>query len=373
MSEQTDPSIVVAENHSILRPILLVAASLIVLLVLKFGSAVVGPILFFIFLAILVVPLFRGLKQRGFSSGLALIVMLVGITSVFVGLAWLVLSSFSQMLEALSQYDLNFQANTQGLVQALESISLDPAVIDAIRETLFSYLGGIAKSVISGSVAMIAGGVMALIALAFIMLEAESFARRLHRGLGDDSDLLKRMELFQQSLLSYVVARVKLNLLTGLGVLVMLVIFRVDYAILWSVLAFFLSFIPYIGLIVAAIPPLLLGTAESGLAVGVMLGVGYFVINQVIEQVIEPKVVGGEMALSPTLTLFSVIFWAWMLGGLGAMLAGPLAALMILILGSFNDTRWLAILFSSDDSPLVTGVPPRHSGAASGDDEAPEV
>ncbi len=62
------------------------------------------------------------------------------------------------------------------------------------------------------------------------------------------------------------------------------------------------------------------------------------------------------MTLSPTLTLFSVIFWVWILGSLGAMLAGPLAALMILILGAFDDTRWLAILFGAEDSPLVTGM-----------------
>jgi predicted PurR-regulated permease PerM len=174
--------------------------------------------------------------------------------------------------------------------------------------------------------------------------------------LGEGNDLLLRMELFQKSLLSYVIARVKLNFFTGAGVFIMLIIFGVDYALLWSVLAFFLSFIPYIGLLVAMIPAILLGTAESGVMTGVLLAIGYLIINQVIEQVIEPRVVGKEMTLSPTLTLFSVIFWTWVLGGMGAMLAGPLAALMILVFGSFDDTRWIAILFSSDDSPLVTGI-----------------
>jgi predicted PurR-regulated permease PerM len=345
-----------SEPHSILRPTLLISATLLTLIILKLGNAVAGPLLFFIFLAILVVPLFDALKRRGLSAGLSLVIMLVGITAVFVGLAWLVLSSFSQMLEALSQYNLDFQANTQGIIQSLESIQIDPAVVESINQTLFGYLGGVVRSVLASSVALIAGGIMALIALAFIMLESDSFSQRLHRGLGDGNDLLLRMELFQKSLLSYVVARVKLNFFTAMGVFIMLIIFRVDYALLWSVLAFFLSFIPYIGLIVAMIPAILLGTAESGVMTGVLLAIGYFIINQVIEQVIEPRVVGKEMTLSPTLTLFSVIFWTWVLGGMGAMLAGPLAALMILVFGSFDDTRWIAILFSSDNSPLVTGI-----------------
>jgi len=356
MPNSNEPFTTPSESHSILRPTVLVSASLLTLIILKLGNAVAGPLLFFVFLAILVVPLFNGLKRRGLSSGLALIIMLVGITAVFVGLIWLVLSSFAQMVEALRQYNLDFQANTQDIVQKLESIQLDPKVVETINQTLFSYLDDIARSVLASSVALIAGGLMALIALAFIMLESDDFARRLHKGLGEGNDLLMRMELFQKSLLSYVFARVKLNLITGLGVFVMLIIFRVDYALLWSVLAFFLSFIPYIGLIVAMIPPILLGTAESGVMTGVLLAIGYFIINQAVEQVIEPRVVGKEMTLSPTLTLFSVIFWTWVLGGMGAMLAGPLAALMILVFGSFDDTRWLAILFSSDDSPLVTGV-----------------
>jgi predicted PurR-regulated permease PerM len=356
MSNQNDPLPVMSEPHSILRPTLLISATLLTLIILKLGNAVAGPLLFFIFLAILVVPLFDALKRRGLSAGLSLVIMLVGITAVFVGLAWLVLSSFSQMLEALSQYNLDFQANTQGIIQSLESIQIDPAVVESINQTLFGYLGGVVRSVLASSVALIAGGIMALIALAFIMLESDSFSQRLHRGLGDGNDLLLRMELFQKSLLSYVVARVKLNFFTAMGVFIMLIIFRVDYALLWSVLAFFLSFIPYIGLIVAMIPAILLGTAESGVMTGVLLAIGYFIINQVIEQVIEPRVVGKEMTLSPTLTLFSVIFWTWVLGGMGAMLAGPLAALMILVFGSFDDTRWIAILFSSDNSPLVTGI-----------------
>ncbi len=345
-------------SHSILQPAVLAAAALVVLIILKLSSAVVGPFLFFIFLAILVTPLFNGLKKRGLSPGLALIIMLGGLTAVFVGLTWLVFSSFTQMLEGLSYYAQDFQTNIQGLLDAMERMQLDPTIIETANQALFNIMRDVARNVLAGGVALIAGGAMALIALAFIMLESESFSRRLHRGLGDDNDLLLRMELFQQSLLSYVIARVKLNFFTALGVFIMLLIFGVDYAVLWAVLAFFLSFIPYIGLIVAAIPAVLLGTAESGLTVGVLLGIGYFVINQVIEQIIEPRVVGKQMTLSPTLTLFSVIFWAWMMGSIGAMLAGPMAALMILVLGSFDDTRWMAIFFSSDDSPLVTGILP---------------
>ena len=347
-----------AESRSprtILNSILIVTAVLLILFMLKLGGAVAGPALFLIFLAILIIPIFNGLKRR-LPPGLALVVMLAGIAGVMFGLLWLVSSSFATLAQQLADYDLNFQANTQSLTARLTGMGVDPLVLDQIRETLFGALASVALSLVSNIVSLITGSILMLIALAFILLESDAFSRRLHRGLGEHNDLLHRMQLFQRSLFGYVIAQVKLNFLTGLGVFVRLILFGVDHAVLWSVLAFLLSFIPYIGLIVAAIPPLLLGAAESGLTTVVLLGIGYFVINQVIEQVIEPRIVGKQMTLSPTLTLFSVLFWAWILGPLGAMLAGPLAALMILVLGGFDDTRWLAILFSSEDSPLVSGA-----------------
>ena len=365
-----EPVLITTGKQSILAPTLLFASALAILIILKAGSSVAGPFLFFIFLAILVVPIYNWLKRKGLSDGMALLIMLAGITAVIVGLYILVLGSFAKLAGQLGEYHVNFQANTDDLIAKLETIQIPAETSNAIREKLFDILTQVSRSLLANTVSMIAGSVMAIIALSFIMIESESFGRRLKRGLGDDSNLLQRMELFQTSLFGYVVARVKLNFLTGLGVFIMLIIFGVDYALLWSVLAFILSFIPYIGLIIAAIPPLILGTAESGLTVGVLLGIGYLVINQVIEQIIEPRIVGKEMTLSPTLTLFSVIFWTWVLGGIGAMLAGPLAALMILIFGNFDETRWIAILFSSEDSPLVTGVMPAPD-ASSGDDTGP--
>ena len=355
MSEKTEPIEVTAKTHSILRPIILIAGALIILIIIQAGRSVVGPTLFFIFLAILLIPVYKGLKGKGLSSGIALLVILLAIIVVVGGLGLILWATFSQLIKELSTYSENVQINTEQVAQLLSQIQIDPETVTDITQKLFKIGRQLLSGFLGSIVSLTAGVIMAMIALTFILLESDQFSKRLKQGLKKEKDLLTRMELFQKSLFKYVIARVKLNFLTGAGVLIMLLLFGVDYSLLWGILAFLLSFIPYIGLVMAAIPAVLLGIAESGLTVGILLGVGYLVINQVIEQVIEPKIVGEEMTLSPTLTLFSVIFWAGILGSLGAMLAGPLAALMILILGAFDDTRWLAILFSSEDSPLVVG------------------
>jgi len=262
----------------------------------------------------------------------------------------LVAFSFRQLLGSLNSYDHAILAELDGLSQRF---SLDASSLEAVSDTLFQIIGDAAGSFLSKLLALAITGLAILVALVFIMLESSSYPGRLRRGLGENSLLVTRMGLFQRSVYCYVLSRIKLNLLTGVGVTVMLLIFRVDFALLWGVLAFLLSFVPYVGLVLAAIPAVLLATAESGLSIGVIVALGYLIINQIIEQVAAPKIIGDDIAISPALMFVALMLWAWMFGTLGALLAGPMTAMMIVIMASFDDTRWLAILFSAEDSPLV--------------------
>ncbi|HEY54415.1 MAG TPA: AI-2E family transporter [Caldilineae bacterium] len=344
-----------APKTSSIRLIVMIAGLLAIVALMKLGAGLIAPFLLLFFLALLVIPLYQKLKRRGLSSGIALLIMVFGMAGLALFLGVLVAFSFQQLLESLNDYNNAILAQLDGLVQWLEGLNLDASAIEDISHALFEAMAGVASNFLNNLVSLAVTGLAFLVALAFIMLESPHYPKRLRRGLGENSVHVMRMRLFQRSIYSYVLARIKLNLLTGAGVTVMLLIFGVDFALLWGVLAFLLSFIPYIGLILASIPAILLATAESGLPVGVIVGLGYLVLNQVIEQVAAPKIIGDDISLSPALMFVTLIFWAWMFGTLGALLAGPLAALMIVIMASFDDTRWLAILFSSDDSPMVVG------------------
>ncbi|MCP4165387.1 MAG: AI-2E family transporter [Chloroflexi bacterium] len=354
MSDKTTVQIPTPKT-SIIRLIVTIAGLLAIVAIIKVGAALIAPFLLLFFLALLVIPLYQRLKHRGLSSGLALLIMVFGIAGLAIFLGVLVAFSFQQLLETLNDYNNAILMELDGLLAWLEGLDLDTSSLEEASNALFQAIAGVARVFLGNLISLAVVGLALLVALAFIMLESSNYGKRLHQGLGENSVHVMRMRLFQRSIYSYVLARIKLNLLTGAGVTVMLLIFGVDFALLWGVLAFLLSFVPYIGLILASIPAILLATAESGLTVGVIVALGYLVINQIIEQVAAPKIIGDDIALSPALMFVSLIFWAWMFGTLGALMAGPLAALMIVIMASFDDTRWLAILFSADDSPLVAG------------------
>jgi predicted PurR-regulated permease PerM len=118
----------------------------------------------------------------------------------------------------------------------------------------------------------------------------------------------------------------------------------------WAVLAFVTNFIPNIGFVIGVIPPALIALLDSGLDLMVAVIVVYSVINFVIQSLIQPRVVGDTVGLSAMLTFLSLVFWTWVVGPLGALLAVPLTLLVRAVLVEADPrTRWAL--------PLIAGTP----------------
>ncbi|MET1132200.1 MAG: AI-2E family transporter, partial [Aeromicrobium sp.] len=121
-------------------------------------------------------------------------------------------------------------------------------------------------------------------------------------------------------------------------------------AFVWAVLAFVTNFIPNIGFVIGLVPPAVIALLEDG--PGLMLAVIaiYCVVNFVIQSIIQPRVVGESVGLSPTLTFLSLVFWAWLLGPIGALLAVPLSLLLKALLVEADHRLAWAL-------PLISGRP----------------
>jgi AI-2 transport protein TqsA len=150
--------------------------------------------------------------------------------------------------------------------------------------------------------------------------------------------------------------RAIVNLVTAAGITLLLLLLGVDFPLLWGVLTFFLSFVPYVGLVIAVAPAVLLALAEFGLGRAIVVIVAVVVVNVLAENVLSPVLMGRGLDLSPTVVFLSFIFWAWLLGGPGAFLALPLTLFVAIMLGSFSETRWLASLMGLPDTTLVASA-----------------
>jgi AI-2 transport protein TqsA len=151
--------------------------------------------------------------------------------------------------------------------------------------------------------------------------------------------------------------RAIVNLVTGAGVTILLLVLGVDFPLLWGILTFFLSFVPYVGLVLAVAPAVVLALAEFGLSRAVLVIVGVVVINVLAENVLSPMLMGRGLNLSPTVVFLSFILWAWLLGGPGAFLAVPITLFVIVLLDAFPETRWLASLMGARAPASGGGAP----------------
>ena len=160
-------------------------------------------------------------------------------------------------------------------------------------------------------------------------------------------------------------------MITGVFIWLWLLVFGVEYALLWGLIAFLLNYIPNIGSIIAGVPAVLFALVQLGLAGAGWTILGYVIVNMAVGNVIEPRVMGKEMGLSTLIVFLSLVFWGFILGTIGMFLAVPLTMTFKIILDQYPKTKWISILLGSDEHALELAEEPREEDK-SVDDELSE-
>ena len=126
----------------------------------------------------------------------------------------------------------------------------------------------------------------------------------------------------------YMFVKTNISLLTGMLVYLLALIAGIDFPALLGLIAFLFNFIPNIGSLIAAAPGVLLALIQLGWGGGIAVLAGYLVINQVVGNFVEPRVLGKTVGLSTFVVFFSLLFWSWVLGPVGMLLSIPLTVVL---------------------------------------------
>jgi predicted PurR-regulated permease PerM len=187
-----------------------------------------------------------------------------------------------------------------------------------------------------------------LLVVAFLLLELKSLAGKVRRISADSEKTLNDLNDFSSTLNRYFVIKVIVSFFTGIIVMIMLSLFGIDYPILWGVLAFLLNFIPNIGSFIAAVPAILMALIQFGFLTAGWVTIVYLVINSLVGNVIEPRMLGRSLGLSSFIVFVSLVFWGWLLGPVGMFLSVPLTITLKIALESSERTEHIAVLLGSD-------------------------
>jgi predicted PurR-regulated permease PerM len=191
---------------------------------------------------------------------------------------------------------------------------------------------------------LLANGFLVLLLVVFISLEADGLPAKLRAVYGADCKQIRQLQKFNAGVKHYMSIKTMVSLVTGGLVSVCLLVIGVEYPFMWGMLAFAFNFIPNIGSIIAAVPPVLLAMVQLGPGSSLAVAVCYLVINMVMGNVVEPRVMGKGLGLSTLVVFLSLLFWGWLLGPIGMFLSVVLTMKLKILLDSNEDTQWLALL-----------------------------
>ena len=135
-----------------------------------------------------------------------------------------------------------------------------------------------------------------------------------------------------------------MSLTTGILIGAAMKLLDVDFPLLWGVLAFLLNYIPNLGSMLAAIPPVLLATVQLGIGRAILVAIVFGVVNVVMGTFIEPHLMGRQLGLSTLVVFLSLVFWGWVWGPIGMLLSVPLTVILKIMLENTEDFRWIAVL-----------------------------
>ena len=208
----------------------------------------------------------------------------------------------------------------------------------------------LAMSVLSGSLGVLTDLFFLITVLLFIAFDTDSTRRSLATVGERFPNPIAALNNFAKGSRSYMAVSAGFGLVVAVIDGVVLYLMGVPGAFVWAVLAFVTNFIPNIGFIIGVIPPAVIALLEGGPGLMIAVIVVYSVINFIIQSVIQPRVVGDAVGLSGTLTFLSLVFWAWLIGPLGALLAVPLTLFArALLVEADPQARWAL--------PLISGQP----------------
>ncbi len=330
------------------RSLFLAAAFVVTVAGMRAAADILVPFLLAVFISILCAPLLFWLKRKGVSNGLAVFATLVVILGAGFILVTFAGTSLQRFINALPFYQALLAQKSAGLLSWLEGLGLNIST-QVLKETINPGRAmGIVANTLMGLSGMLTNVFMILLTVLFILFEASTLPRKIAAFLtSPEEDSLSRLGGFMGNLNRYLAIKTFFSLLTGAVVGIWLAVLGVDYPILWALLAFLLNYVPSIGSIIAAIPACLLALIQLGLGTALLAALGYLTANITLGSLLEPRLMGRRLGLSPLVVWLSLVFWGWVLGPVGMLLSVPLTMVVKIALESSEDTRRIAILLGS--------------------------
>jgi AI-2 transport protein TqsA len=271
---------------------------------------------------------------------------------MFLVVAAIVVGSLVRLAMLLPEYTDRARALANSAAEELTSLGMGPEQLTELADSVDP--GRILSSVgaLLGSVTSVTTSVVFLLALLlFFSAETAGIDARLTAVAHERPRIRRALDGFAAKTRRFLVVTTVFGAIVAVLDTIALMWLGIPLAVLWGLLSFVTNYIPNIGFILGVVPPALLALLGGGWGPTLAVLVVYGVINFVLQSLVQPRYVGDAVGLSTVLTFVSLIFWAWVLGPLGALLAIPATLLAMAVLVDVDPkAAWVAAMTQNQKS-----------------------
>jgi len=345
------------KQGAIVRGTMVIAALVIIIAGMREASAILVPFLVAVFIAVIGAPAVFWLKNKGVRSSLAVLLVVLAMLGVGFGVTAVLTTSLNSFYQQIPSYQDRLEQQKSDILVWLQEKNIplsgsllwevvNPGAVMQLVAAMLGGLGGVLKNAFLITLTVI-----------FILLEASSFPAKLRAAKRSPQASFPSIAAFTNALKGYLAIKTVVSLITGILAAIWVAILGLDFPLLWGLLAFLFNYVPTIGSILAAVPPLLLALIQLSPASAVLIALGYLCINFIFGSLIEPRFMSRGLGLSTLVVFLSLVFWGWVLGPVGMLLSVPLTMTAKIGLESHEETQWIAILLSSEKSISAANLP----------------
>jgi len=327
---------------------LLAAALLLILIIgMQITAYIVNLLVVSLILTILALPAMDLLRKKGIPDQVAVGVITVVAGVLILGMLLLTMHSFQLLIQDLPLYQAELNERLSELLLLLEKIGIDPASLSPSSINLSDLVAIVEPYAFNlGNAALYVFFIM--ITTYFALLEAPRLSRRLKNVFGASLESRFGFGRMSRLMVEFVIVRTEANLIHGTLFGLSLWVMGIHAALLWGVLTFILTFIPYMGLLIAAIPALFFAWLQYGVWGAVAVIVIVIILNAVVENPIFAYIASRKFDLPPLVVILSLIVWGWILGIAGMIFAIPITLLLLIMVQCSDETRWINSLLGVD-------------------------
>jgi AI-2 transport protein TqsA len=329
--------------------VLLIAAALVIIIGgISQAQSVLVTFLVAIFLAMLGTPPTFWLTRKGVPPVVSVLLVVSGMVAILLIVSAVVGASISSFYSEVPNYQVRLRDKI-GAVQSylashgirrMDKVVLEffnPAAIMSMTASLLAGLGTVLSNI-----------VLILLTVLFILLEAASFPVKLRAIFGKPQQEFNQFSRFLGDIQRYMGIKTLVSLATGVLIGLWLSLLGIDFPVLWGFLAFLLNYIPSVGSSLAAVPAVLLALIQFGVGQALMAMAGFMVVNFVLDNIIETRLMGRRLGLSTLVVFLSLLFWGSLLGPVGMVLCIPLTMTLKFACEHSEATRWIAVILGPE-------------------------